>query len=102
MDAGPAATCHCPAVVEDASIVRELSACKDELSARPPTKTKIVKVEGAARRCAVDPPEIAPVTTTECSPGQTCLDSTAQRALVKNMAAYESWVRRVQECEVKK
>lgn len=96
-DAGPCAPC--PSTV---ALTQDLSACEaraEVLETSPPERR--VVVQGAAKRCGGEGPVIAPVATTECASGMTCLDASAQRALVKNLAAYEAWVRKVQECEAR-
>jgi hypothetical protein len=97
-------------VDHDAALAAELDTCRAELAAgagagsavvakvAPRVEVKVVH-NGTPKKCAVEPPAIAPVATAECEPGMTCLDDKAQRQLAKNMAAYEHWVAKVQACE---
>jgi hypothetical protein len=97
-----AGTPQCPSSISTPMLTQELSACEARLSAvadMAVVKPRIVRMEGPPRRCATNPPEIEPVASTECLPDRTCLDPVAQRALAKNLASYEAWVRAVQTCE---
>lgn len=53
------------------------------------------------RRCASKLPQIVPVIVQRCDGDRICLDTPAQIALAKNLAAYEAWVNRVKECEAR-
>lgn len=97
-DAGVAA-CECPIVNTD--LMRDLAACREKLTEVPVAAEASTKIQVKTVRCDVDAPEIAPVVATKCAAGQSCLDASAQRALAKNLAAYEGYVRRVQACEGK-
>ena len=61
-------------------------------------KVKVVH-DGDPKKCAGAPPPIEAVASTECQEGMVCLDDKAQRALAKNLAAYEAWVAKVTACE---
>jgi hypothetical protein len=87
-----------------AGVMVERDRCQNDLAAaraaaadcEPVTKLRTKVVEKPAKKCAVPPPVVQPVVTTPCAEGLTCLDSKAQAALIANMAAYESYVQRVE------
>ena len=107
--------CAAPAVVE--RVTRERDTCVAALAdhaeqdadaaasdaPKPRGRTRVVKetvqVPAPPRRCAGDAPKILAVESVKCEGGRLCLDEKAQIALAANLAAYEKWVRDVQECE---
>lgn len=99
-DAGP---CLCPERATNIQLLGELEACETAIKKAdrtlPPRKIVRVEVDGKPKICGGEGPTIAPIKTTQCLPNMTCLDPTAEMTLVKNMAAYDAWVKKTQECE---
>lgn len=108
------------AKVEQTSTVmltQALEACEDQLAStmgqhpthgtygvstdKPKVVVKVVH-DGAPKKCNVDVPAIIAVQTSECQDGLTCLDDKAQRALARNLSAYEHFVETVQACEAER
>ena len=86
---------RCEAVT--ARQTKALAAAQEPPAAAAHPRARIIA--GPARKCAGDAPVLKPVAVTECKRGLTCLDAKAQRALTINLAAWEAFYRRVQECE---
>lgn len=86
-------------------LVKQVEECESRLKASETAQTQETAqvrskvVPGPPKRCAVAGPEIVPVPTSQCATGLVCLDDKGQRALARNLAAYEAWVRQMLDCE---
>jgi hypothetical protein len=90
--------CECSAELE------ELAACLDAPPPEPePRRIKVITramdPQAPAKKCGGKGPDIKPVKSTTCVPGQLCLDETNQARMLANELAYRSWIAAVQECE---